>query len=134
HLPDSAPAARCRANVVLPNGARLDLGRARPECSSSEVRTPRAAVLWDRAGRRVAEGCVRTLASGPEPVNLYKNNTDSKGSSYGSHENYLVRRVVAFEMLADQLIPFFTTRAILFCAGRLGIGRSGDESGTQISS
>ena len=134
HLPDSVPDAQYLANVVLPNGARLYVDHAHPEYSSPEVLTPRDAVLWDRAGDRVAEECVRTLASGPEPVNLYKNNTDSKGSSYGSHENYLVRRDVDFEMLADQLIPFFTTRAILCGAGRVGIGRSGEEPGYQISS
>lgn len=134
HLPDAMPDAQYLANVVLPNGARLYVDHAHPEYSSPEVLTPREAVLWDRAGDRVAEECVRTLSTGPEPVNLYKNNTDSKGSSYGTHENYIVRRDVDFEALAEQLIPFFTTRAILCGAGRVGIGRSGEEPGYQISS
>ncbi|GAA4507458.1 depupylase/deamidase Dop [Brevibacterium yomogidense] len=134
HLPDSMPDAQYLANVVLTNGARLYVDHAHPEYSSPEVLSPRDAVLWDRAGDRVAEECVRTLATGPEPVNLYKNNTDSKGSSYGTHENYLVRRDVDFEELAERLIPFFTTRQILCGAGRVGIGRSGEEPGYQISS
>ncbi len=134
HLPDAMPDAQYLANVVLPNGARLYVDHAHPEYSSPEVLTPRDAVLWDRAGDRVAEECVRALSAGPEPVNLYKNNTDSKGSSYGTHENYIVRRDVDFDELAEQLIPFFTTRAILCGAGRVGIGRSGERPGYQISS
>lgn len=37
---------------------------------------------------------VRRLAATPglAAVNLYKNNTDGKGASYGTHENYLMRR------------------------------------------
>src|SRR5690606_24835447 len=60
--------------------------------------------------------------------------TDSKGSSYGAHENYLVRRDVDFDELAAALLPFFATRQILCGAGRVGIGRSGEEPGYQISS
>ena len=33
---------------------------------------------------------------GLRPVNLYKNNTDNKGASYGTHENYLMRRETPF--------------------------------------
>ncbi len=56
--------------------------------------TPRAAVLWDKAGERVMLDAVRRIAqtTGLRPVNLYKNNTDNKGASYGTHENYLMRR------------------------------------------
>jgi proteasome accessory factor A len=134
HLPDAMPDAQYLANVVLANGARLYVDHAHPEYSSPEVLTPRDVLVWDRAGDRVAEECVRTLASTAEPVNLYKNNTDSKGSSYGAHENYLVRRDVDFDELAAALIPFFTTRQILCGAGRVGIGRSGETPGYQISS
>ena len=134
HLPDAMPDAQYLANVVLANGARLYVDHAHPEYSSPEVLTPRDVLVWDRAGDRVAEECVRTLATTAEPVNLYKNNTDSKGSSYGAHENYLVRRDVDFDELAAALLPFFATRQILCGAGRVGIGRSGEEPGYQISS
>ena len=30
------------------------------------------------------------------PIQLYKNNTDGKGASYGSHENYLMDRRTPF--------------------------------------
>lgn len=29
---------------------------------------------------------------GAQPIHLYKNNTDNKGASYGTHENYLMKR------------------------------------------
>lgn len=134
HLPDAMPDAQYLANVVLANGARLYVDHAHPEYSSPEALTPRDVVRWDRAGDRVAEECVRALADSAEPVNLYKNNTDSKGSSYGAHENYLVRREVDFDELAAALLPFFTTRQILCGAGRVGIGRNAERPGYQISS
>ena len=67
-------------------------------------------------------------------VKLYKNNTDSKGQSYGAHENYLISREVPFEQVADALLPFFATRAIFTGAGRVGIGTHGEVPGFQISS
>src|SRR5512143_845675 len=80
------------ANVVLTNGARYYVDHAHPEYSSPEVTLPRDAVTWDRAGDAIALESVRLLASRPgqPPVNLYKNNTDGKGQSYGTHENYLM--------------------------------------------
>lgn len=134
HLPSSAPESQYLANVVLENGARLYVDHAHPEYSSPEVLTPRDVVAWDRAGDEVALEAVRALASTTEPVNLYKNNSDSKGQSYGAHENYLVRRDTDFEAIVAGLTPFFVTRQILCGAGRVGIGTSGEEAGYQISS
>src|SRR6478736_5172948 len=86
------------ANVVLTNGARLYVDHAHPEYSSPEVTSPRAAVRWDKAGERIMAAAVRGIAASPAlaPVNLYKNNTDGKGASYGKHENYLMRRETPF--------------------------------------
>ncbi len=134
HLPQAQPDAQYLANVVLENGARYYVDHAHPEYSSPETLTPRDVVLWDRAGDVVALRSVEALAGGEEPVNLYKNNTDSKGASYGAHENYLVDRDVDFDELAACLIPFFTTRQVLCGAGRVGIGAAGEEPGYQISS
>ena len=82
------------ANVILPNGARLYVDHAHPEFSTPEITNPRDGVLWDKAGERVmAEAARRALSvPGTSPVHLYKNNTDNKGASYGSHENYLMAR------------------------------------------
>src|SRR5450756_85602 len=81
------------ANVILTNGARLYVDHAHPEYSSPEVTNPLDAVIWDKAGERImAEAALRVAAFAPTsttaPIQLYKNNTDNKGASYGTHENY----------------------------------------------
>lgn len=133
HLPQSQPEAQYLANVVLENGARLYVDHAHPEYSSPEVTNPRDIVTWDRAGDRVAEEAVAALLKTGQPVDLYKNNTDSKGASYGTHENYLVDRNTPFDDIVDGLLPFFATRQILCGAGKVGIGVDGEQPGFQIS-
>ena len=123
------------ANIVLTNGARLYVDHAHPEYSSPEVMTPRDAALYDAAGvvvmERAAAAAGRFGASGT--LQLYKNNTDNKGASYGTHENYLVSRSVPFENLVTALTPFFITRQIFIGSGRVGIGQIGDTPGFQIT-
>src|SRR6059058_2383657 len=82
------------ANVILTNGARLYVDHADPEYSTPEVTNPRDAVLWDKAGERVMAEAARRAATipGSAPIPLYKNNTDNMGASYGTHENYLMKR------------------------------------------
>lgn len=82
------------ANVILTNGARLYVDHAHPEYSAPEVTNPWDAVLWDKAGERImAEAAERAAqVPGAQPIHLYKNNTDNKGASYGTHENYLMKR------------------------------------------
>src|SRR5690606_19234995 len=123
------------ANVILTNGARLYVDHAHPEYSAPEVTNPRDAVLWDKAGERVmADAAARASAvPGVEPIQLYKNNTDNKGASYGCHENYLMRRSTAFGDIVRHLIPFFTSRQVICGAGRVGIGSDARDAGFQIS-
>ena len=122
-------------NMVLGNGARLYVDHAHPEYSSPEVTTPRDAVLWDKAGDAVVLAAVRYIAAAPgfSPVNLYKNNTDSEGASYGSHENYLVPRSVPFTDLVRGLVPFFVSRQVIVGSGRVGIGTNNQRQGYQLS-
>ena len=122
-------------NMVLGNGARLYVDHAHPEYSSPEVTTPRDAVLWDKAGDAVVLTAMRHIAAAPGfvPVNLYKNNTDNKGVSYGSHENYLVPRSVPFTRLAAGLVPFFVSRQVIVGSGRVGIGTNNQRQGFQLS-
>ncbi|MGZ4662965.1 MAG: depupylase/deamidase Dop, partial [Arthrobacter sp.] len=122
-------------NMVLGNGARLYVDHAHPEYSSPEVTNPRDAVAWDAAGDLVALAAVRRLAADPQlpPVNLYKNNTDNKSVSYGSHENYLMPRVVPFGDIVRGLTPFFISRQIMCGAGRVGLGQDSSRPGFQIS-
>lgn len=137
--PSEAEAALPRATTaVLPNGARLYVDHAHPEYSSPEVLTPRDAVTWDRAGEVVARRAMRALAAGEggtvaDDVVLYKNNVDGKGAAYGSHENFLVRRDLGFDVLAAALIPFLVTRPVLVGAGRVGIGQRSEKPGFQIA-
>ena len=82
------------ANVILTNGARLYVDHAHPEYSTPECTNPLAAVIWDKAGERVMAEAATKAATvpGAAPIQLYKNNTDNKGASYGCHENYLMNR------------------------------------------
>src|SRR5438270_1021412 len=124
------------ANVILTNGARLYVDHAHPEYSTPEVTNPRDAVVWDKAGELVmaaaAEHAAKTIP-GAAGIQLYKNNTDNKGASYGCHENYLMRRQTPFADIVRHLTPFFVTRQVVTGAGRVGIGQDGRQHGFQVS-
>jgi proteasome accessory factor A len=123
------------ANVILTNGARLYVDHAHPEYSSPEVMSPRDAVRWDKAGERIMDAAVRSIAATPGlgTVNLYKNNTDGKGSSYGTHENYLMSRATPFADIVRHLVPFFVSRQVVCGQGRVGIGPQSESAGYQLS-
>ncbi len=122
------------ANVILSNGARLYVDHAHPEFSAPEVTNPLDGVLYDKAGERVMEAAARLAAAvpGAKPVQLYKNNTDGKGASYGTHENYLCRRDTPFSAIIAGLLPFFASRQVFSGAGRVGIGVAGAAPGFQL--
>ena len=76
---------------------------------------------------------VRRLSQVPPGVNLYKNNTDGKGASYGTHENYLMRRETPFTDIVRHLVPFFVVRQVICGSGRVGIGQDSRTPGFQLS-
>jgi Pup amidohydrolase len=126
------------ANVILTNGARLYVDHAHPEYSAPEVTGPRDAVLWDKAGELVMARAARAASALPQVaqsgvITLYKNNTDNKGASYGTHENFLMRRETPFASIVRHLTPFFVSRQVICGSGRVGIGQDGREHGFQIS-
>ncbi|MEP6762264.1 MAG: depupylase/deamidase Dop [Sporichthyaceae bacterium] len=123
------------ANVILTNGARFYVDHAHPEFSSPECTNPRDAVIWDKAGERIMAEASRRAAQvpGTQPINLYKNNTDNKGASYGTHENYLMKRETPFADIVRHLTPFFVCRQVVTGSGRVGIGQDGRGEGFQIS-
>ncbi|EIE99358.1 depupylase/deamidase Dop [Saccharomonospora glauca] len=123
------------ANVILTNGARLYVDHAHPEYSAPEVTNARDAVIWDKAGERVMEEAARRAATvpGQAPLQLYKNNVDGKGASYGTHENYLMARSTPFTAVIAGLTPFFVSRQVITGSGRVGIGPQGEQPGFQLS-
>ena len=123
------------ANVILSNGARLYVDHAHPEFSAPEVTNPLDAVLYDKAGERVMETAAALAGAVPgnKTVQLYKNNTDGKGASYGTHENYLCRRETPFPSLISGLLPFFASRQVFAGSGRVGIGPAGQNPGFQLA-
>ncbi|SOB84972.1 proteasome accessory factor A [Streptomyces sp. 1331.2] len=123
------------ANVILTNGARFYVDHAHPEYSSPEVTNPRDAVLWDKAGERIMAAAAQRALELPngQTIHLYKNNTDNKGASYGTHENYLMKRATPFADIVRHLTPFFVSRQVVTGAGRVGIGQDGSAHGFQIS-
>ena len=121
-------------NLMLPNGARFYVDHAHPEYSGPEVTNPADAALWDMAGDRILNHAAQ-LASEltGNLVTIYKNNTDGKGASYGTHENYQVARDVPFDDFVKHLTPFFVTRNIWAGSGRVGLGQESRTAGFQIS-
>ena len=116
------------SNVFLANGSRLylDVG-SHPEYATAECADLLDLVAHDRAGELVvqdlAEDAERRLAEEGMEASVYvlKNNVDSRGNSYGSHENYLIERTGRLERITDTLVPFLVTRQLVTGAGRLHV-------------
>ncbi|MDT7727416.1 MAG: Pup amidohydrolase [Actinomycetota bacterium] len=123
------------ANVILTNGARLYVDHAHPEYSAPEVTNARDAVIWDKAGERIMELAALKAATvpGQPQLQLYKNNVDGKGASYGTHENYLMARATPFTAVIGGLTPFFVSRQVVTGSGRVGVGAQSEEAGFQLS-
>lgn len=123
-------------DIALTNGSRLYVDHGHPEFSTAECIDPKDLVAVDKAGEiilnRAREKANQKLP-GNENIQLYKNNSDQKGNSYGCHENYLVERTSHNDLFADKrhkipmvLLPFLVTRQV-FC----GAGKIGAENGTE---
>jgi len=118
-----------KSDLVLPNGARFYNDHTHPEYSTPECRTLKDLLAQDRAGERVAQRAAdrRNRSLGGAHVQLYKNNTDFHGHSYGCHDNYLVPRAVPFASLVSGLLPFLVSRQIIAGSGK--VGTEAQESG-----
>jgi proteasome accessory factor A len=122
------------ANLILTNGARLYVDHAHPEYSGPEVTSALDVVRFDKAGDAVmAIAAQRASVSLGRSVRLYKNNTDGKGASYGTHENYLLERSTPFDRVVTQFTGFLVSRQVVTGAGRVGIGQASEQPGFQIS-
>ncbi|MGC5049378.1 Pup--protein ligase [Micrococcus porci] len=114
------------SNVFVRNGSRLylDVG-SHPEYATAECSTLDELIASDAAGDLMlldliarAEEAMAADGIGGR-IYLYRNNADSSGSSYGSHENYLLRRRTEYRRLTEALVPFLVSRQILVGAGRV---------------
>ncbi len=110
-------------NKTLENGARYYVDHAHPEYSCPEVTNPHELVVHEKAGERIVEFSRREatalLPEGTQML-LHKNNSDHKGNSYGSHENYLMDRRTSFKQIVEHLMPFFVSRQVYTGAGKVG--------------
>jgi proteasome accessory factor PafA2 len=123
------------ANVILPNGARYYVDHAHPEYSSPECISARELVVHDKAGERILERSLDEVAAAmpnAPKLSIYKNNSDGKGNSYGTHENYLIDRATPFGDIVRDLTPFFVTRIVFTGAGKVGAEAQWDDRGQQI--
>jgi len=112
------------AGEFLGNGGRFYIDRGgHPEYATPECSTLRDLVAHEKAGDRILldlmAGARKLLAGGGKGGNLqvFKNNVDSFGTTYGAHENYLVTHA-AMEGIRS-LIPFLVTRQIFTGSGKV---------------
>jgi len=126
-------------NAVLTNGARYYVDHAHPEFSTPECADPLEVVRYDKAGEEVLRrsmAAVQRILPPGQSIVVYKNNSDGKGNSYGTHENYLMDRAVPFARIAHLITPHFVTRQVFTGAGKVGAetpGNTGRDIWYQLS-
>jgi len=143
-----APLARAHrsTNAFLAGGGRLylDVG-SHPEYATPECTSARDLVVAGRAGdelllRLAAAARADESSAGRDTTfTLSRNNVDSYGTTWGSHENYLVGRETDPNVLSDWLVGFLVSRQLIAGAGRwrrgvFTLSQRGDVLGDAVSS
>ena len=108
------------SNVFIPNGSRLylDVG-SHPEYATAETTRLDELLALDAAGDSIMHMLVTQARQAMAKdgfdgdVYLYRNNADSLGNSYGSHENYMIERTTQYRRLTQALLPFLVTRQLI---------------------
>lgn len=112
------------------NGGRLyvDVGD-HPEWATPECLDARTAVAYDVAGQQLlADAAAAVSDETGAKVALLRNNTDTTGFTYGSHENVQVPRHLGgaeFLEFAARIASFVVSRTVLVGAGRVARTASG---------
>lgn len=114
------------SNVFTANASRLylDVG-SHPEYATAECDSLSQLLAYDKAGERIfhqlSQQCDEALRNDgfAGSTYLFKNNVDSRGNSYGAHENYLISRELALKSFSQQLLPFLITRQLICGAGKI---------------
>ena len=126
-----------KCDRVLSNGARFYNDHTHPEYSTPECSSLFSLVAHDVAGEKVvAESTkIRNQELGGKSVQIFKNNTDYSGHSYGTHDNYLIPRKIPFDHIVKGLVPFLVTRQLYAGAGKVGSENpnSNDYKGLQLA-
>ena len=115
---------------MLGNGARFYNDHTHPEYTTPECNSVFQLVTHDLAGERIVAECTRLRNQdlGQNAVQLFKNNTDYSGHSYGTHDNFLISRNLPFDQWVEGLVPFLVTRQLFAGAGKVGSENRTDES------
>lgn len=114
------------SNVFTANASRLylDVG-SHPEYATAECDSLSQLLAYDKAGERIfhrlSQQCDEALRNDgfTGSTYLFKNNVDSRGNSYGAHENYLISRELALKSFGQQLLPFLITRQLICGTGKI---------------
>jgi len=111
-----------KSDRVLLNGARFYNDHTHPEYTTPECNSVFELVAHDLAGERIVAECAaaRNRELGKDAVQVFKNNSDYSGHSYGTHENYLIPRSKPIEHWVFGLVPFLVTRQLFAGAGKVG--------------
>ncbi len=112
-----------KSDRVLTNGARFYNDHTHPEYGTPECANLFDLVAHDMAGEDIVRECVRLRNEeiGTDGLQLFKNNTDYSGHSYGTHDNYLIQRHLPFETWSNALLAFLVTRQLYAGAGKVGV-------------
>ena len=118
-----------KSDRVLTNGARFYNDHTHPEYATPECRTVFDLVTHDLAGEFIVGECARLRNQdlGGDVLQLFKNNTDYSGHSYGTHDNYMIPRKLAFDVWVQHLVPFLVTRQLYAGAGKVGAERKNED-------
>jgi proteasome accessory factor A len=123
-----------KCDRVLGNGARFYNDHTHPEYTTPECNSVFQLVTHDLAGERIVAECARLRNQdlGQNAVQLFKNNTDYSGHSYGTHDNFLIPRNLPFDQWVEGLVPFLVTRQLFAGAGKVGSENREGESHTGL--
>ncbi|MDQ7781720.1 MAG: proteasome accessory factor PafA2 family protein [Desulfomonilaceae bacterium] len=126
------------AGEFLGNGGRFYIDRGgHPEYATPECSTLKDLVAHEKAGERIVldlttgAGALLADSGHAGTLRVFKNNTDSFGTTYGGHENYLVTPSAMQDIRA--LIPFLVTRQVIAGSGKVTAPHDGNSPVYQIT-
>ena len=88
---------------------------------------------WTGPARSIMAESVATALPRSRPGSTSTRTTPTaRAQSYGTHENYLMRRETPFTDIVRHLVPFFVARQVRHGSGRVGIGIDSRTAGYQL--